>query len=313
MAEFTIDQSKINEIVRRSYLALEQEGKRLRKYMPQHNLPEEFEYSPRRQEVKEPELAAKFLFTEAFFERRMQSRQIIAGCLEAWRDIGQRWIFFPDKVAEKSASEIDKVMQKLPYTAHKGSSIEVSDKYQKNCLILRDYFHSDPRKLITGKTAEEARGIMDSFWGIGNGIANLYIAYLLERRIAAPSDPKNALLKVDIHKARIPLNVGAVLTTEREIRRDNLETALEKAYWHACDALGLAPEIIDGALWVIGSEICARKNYELCQLNCPLVDMCKAYTPESRETKKFQIYNATGRRIDVRKNFGQATLFPRQF
>jgi endonuclease III len=315
MAEFSIDQDKINELVKRVYLAYLHETERFVSFMPQHNLPPELEYSTKQREVKEPLLASQFLLTEAFFERRTQSKQIIKACLAVWNNPDERWIFNPAEVVKRRKAleglfEIDKVMQKLPYTAHNGNSLVVSDKYRQNARAIMSKFGGDPRNMVAGKTSEEARKDIDSLWGIGNGIANLYISYLVEREIATPLDPRNALLKVDIHKARIPLNIEAVITKERELRRSLLESPLEQAYWKASTDYSFPPEILNGALWVNGSEFCQPKDYAFCQLNCPVADMCKAYTPEDRKTSRFLLRDEQGRRIDARKG-GQLVLFPK--
>lgn len=310
MAEFSIDQDKINELVKRVYMTYLHETDKFRRFMPQHNLPEEFEFSPKRKETREPLKAAQFLLTEAFFERRTQSRQIIKACLDAWNNPDERWIFNPKETVRAGVYPIDAVMEKLPYTAHHGNSLKVSEHYFKNAVTLSDLFDGDPRNIIKGKTTEEAREALDSLWGIGNGIANLYITYLMERDIAYPLDPRNALLKVDVHKARIPLNIEAVVTGENRIKRYEIESALEQAYWKASEAYQFPPEQLDGALWVIGSEICARKSYHFCQHNCPAADLCKGYAPEDKKTGYFLLRSEKGERIDIRKG-RQLALFPR--
>jgi len=308
MAEFSIDQDKIEALVQRAYHALQTEGSELRAIMPQHNLPPEFEHSPKQKGVKEPETAAKYLFTEAWFERKTQSAQIVKACRAAWDDESRRWIFFPEKVANAPQQEINKIMKNLPYTAHRGDSLEVSRKYKHNAAVLKEKFGSDPRRMIQGFTTEQARDNIDRLWGIGKRIANMYIAYLLEREIASPLDPQNAIPKVDIHKTRITLNIGAIITSEREIRRGDLTAKLEEAYQKACHNLSIPAELIDGALWGICSKNCPKKSYHHCQFNCFLGDMCQYHTPEDRKSRRFQIYDENGKRLDSRKDF-QGSLF----
>ncbi len=308
---FTINQDKIEHLVSRAYQAMQnpKEAQRLRQFMPQWNLPEELEHNPKEQETRYPEYAAKYLFTEAWFERRTQSREIIAACRDIWGS-DDKWIFEPRIVAKQvTVGQIERVMERLPYRAHSKKVSKAAEEYKKNAGILFEKFDSDPRNMIQYHTTEEARRNIDSFWGIGRGIANLYILYCLEREIASPIDPENALLKIDIHKGRIPFNLGAVKTDKQEIRISKIECALEKAYWKACEKLSLPPEIIDGAIWVIGSELCSKKDYSICQLNCPLAQDCIAFTPSDKRTTTFQVYDSSHKRIDTRKNLGPRFLF----
>lgn len=311
MQEFRIHRRLIDEIAKRAYQTIQDpiQAKRLRQFMPQWNLPEELEFNPHQQQPKNPDWAAKFLWTEAFFERRQQSAQIIAACLKACQNPETQWFFDPFKVKEAPLSDIETIMKQMPYSGHGRDTGTVAQHYYDNAAKLCKEFGGNPVNLIQYNTVEQARENINGFWGFGNGIANLYILYLLERKIASPRDPRNALLKIDIHKARIPLNVEAVTTKSPLLRRSSLEKPLEKEYWQACKIYKIPPEVLDGALWTIGSEVCARQDYHQCQLNCPLHDLCKAYTPEDRLTSCFQLYDPKGRRIDPRKNKHQLALF----
>ncbi len=308
---FRIYQKKIDEIVLRAYNAMQnpEEAKRLRRFMPQWNLPADFENEPMTQEPRWLPPAARYLFVEAWFERRTQSREIIAACQEVWNDRSRNWIFEPELVAGATIEEIASVLKYLPHRAHNKDANKAAERFQENAMILIDEYESDPRNIILDQTTEKARDNLQRFWGIGRGIANLYILYCIERQIASPTDPENALLKIDIHKGRIPFNTGAIKTDRKELRIWGMESGLEKAYWKACDKLSLPPEIVDGALWVIGSEICSKKDYNECQLNCPLADICETYTPSEKTTTRFHIYDKNNKRIDTRKNLGQKSLF----
>jgi endonuclease III len=309
---FLIDQKRLGEVVKVVYEAmLAKEGifsLDHKTFLPQWNLPKELEFDPQKDETVDPLTAANYLWTCAFFERLSQSRVIMRNSKKVW-DSQDRWIFYPKKVVEKDMLKVDEVLSSGFQFGLKGKNEESpAMRFWYNSSKLVSEYDGDPRQIVQGNSVDEARRRLMEFKGIGSGIANLYIIYLLDRKIAFPENPEDILFKVDVHKGRIPLNTNSILPENGEVHRENISRALEQAYLLACVNQGIDPSLTDASLWIIGSELCARQDYHSCS-NCPLVDKyCVSNVAEDQRTGRFVVYDKSGKRIETRKNIGQGTL-----
>lgn len=310
---FTTDFNRLEELVLRIHdAAIKREGifqGGFKRYLPQFNLPQELEHEPEVRETKDSKTASLYLFTEAFFERRTKSAQIIRNAKIAW--VHDRWFFDPEQVIEHGVSDVERVMQDVFNYAYSGpNEAPPWEHYMFNAEHLVEKRQGDPRKAVTGFTASQARDNIREFRGFGNGIANLYLMYLIDRNIAQPVDPENALLKIDVWKSMLPINVGAVIPNDEEISRNEvLGRELEAAYHAICKKHNLDSAFVDSAVWIAGSEGCRTKDYLFCQDHCPALAMCQSRVYEDAGTGRFQVVK-NGERIEVRKNMGQTSLFP---
>ncbi len=285
----------------------------LKPFLPQWNLPPEFEYIPQRKETIDPINASKYLFTRTFCDRLAVSSYLSKQTQQAWADKETRWIFFPDSVTKRSIEEIRSVLKdKLKHAIYNNQEKSPWEKYSLACKILMEKYQGDSRNLIHEKTVEKARIELMSLPGFGTGLANLYIMEMYSRRIAIPTDPENIKSKIDVHKARLALNTDILElvnnTRERgEVHANGITSILEREYLRVCKKQEIDQVEIDAALWIIGSEICTRKDYNYCR-NCPLVDgLCISDVRLNRFTDRFEVYKK-GERIDIRKNLGQKYL-----
>ncbi|MFA5992937.1 MAG: hypothetical protein WC796_04485 [Candidatus Pacearchaeota archaeon] len=315
--EFVVDVDRIDLVNTTLCDAFKQErglfSGGFKQFLPQWNLPSEVEFDPPAIKVQDPLRASLYLWTCAFFERMNQSRYIITNAARVWNDPNKRWFFHPVQVATHSLEQIsDITLGEFQFNLTGLREEPPEKRYLDNALLLVNEYHGDPRKLIEERTVEEARKNIMQFKGIGSGIANLYILYLLEREITSPTDPENVLLKVDIHKARLLLNTQAVKTKSQRVRRGMLTPALEKAYLESSRRQGLDPRDLDAALWITGSEGCARRDYSFCLYHCVLCDsLCTSLIGYDENTSDFLVFDDSQgtRRVDTRKNVGQLSLF----
>lgn len=307
--EIKVNKERLAEICLRAHKAYNQKNgvfrKGVKKYLPQWNLPPELEYSPQRTEVKDPKQAANYLWMLALLERRTLSRINIRNGLATWEDKDVRWIFNPLQAAGRNIQDLkDVFFYNLQYTLN-----DFAESYQENSIKLIEEYDGNPRKIIEGKSVEQAKRELMSFKGVGTGISNLFMIYLLDRKIASPTDVENCLVKVDVHKSRIPLNTNCIVTKEDEIREDKLVAPLENSYKEVDNEQNLNPLTLDAVLWIIGSKICAKRDYRACMALCPLEEMCAANTYLNRDSSAFVVHerDSTGKRIrvDTRKNLGQ--------
>lgn len=305
MRDFSLDKKRLREVCLITYQAyLDRRGifkEIIDSFLPQQNLPQDLENSPKTKKPREELKAAKFLFHMALMERRAQSRTHIKNALKTWSFPSKRWIFDQEEVAKKDYEKIKIIMKKdFQYTLD-----DFPLKLQSNALLLKEKYNSDPRNLIKNLTVEESRKRLMEFEGVGTGIANLFIIYMTDRDIANPLDPENLRVKVDIHKSRIPVNTNSVYSNQSHIRRDLLVEPLEILYTQICQEEGIPLGTLDSLVWTIGSEVCVKRNYETCLNKCPLSrTLCQAYTPEDPRTGKF-ILEENAKRPDPRSHVNQ--------
>ena len=168
--------------------------------------------------------------------------------------------------------------------------------------LLREY-EGDPRNIIQGKTVEEALKSLREFKGFGPGISGMYLMEMNDRRIACPINSDELVFKIDRHKQAIPMQTGAVTLKDgnTKIHHGILLKPLRKAYLESCKRQRLDNTTTDNALWVIGSEGCAKMDYSVCQTGCPLLDICKGCVKVEEEKGFFTLKDEWGKMPDVRK------------
>lgn len=313
--DFTLDMDRLTEMVLAAHRAFVAEEGLFegggRRFLPQWNLPEALEHSPRKDKPANCLAAANYLWACAFFERINQSRVIIRNANRVWLDPRKKNIFDPSMVRGMGYEDVREILEEdFQFALQSRGESPPAERFKDNAELLVRLYGADPRNLIRYNTVEQARANMMEFQGIGTGIANLYLMWSMERRLAFPRDPENALLKVDVHKGRLPANCNAVEATNHEIPRDErFVDTMEQAYWQVCREKELDAQKVDSALWIIGSEGCARNDYVHCQRVCPLSGLCEANTPENRNTGRYVVRNEKGERLDSRRQRGQGLLF----
>jgi len=323
---FKLDFDRLEEVCVLAYETLmKRDGifsRGVKRFLPQFNLPLDLDNAsvkkrilasdfPWEVEVSDPSATTKYLWTCVFFERMNQSDLITRNAHAVWGDPRKNWMFQPERVADANYSDIEDIlMRDFQFNLQSENEDSPATRFRNNADLLIRKYGGDPREIVDGSKVGQARRNLMEFQGIGTGIANLFIIYLMDRKLACPSDPENALLKVDVHKGRIPVNCGAVTPTNGEIYRDErYADDLEKAYHSICKKHGFDARRLDAALWAVGSKGCARQDYTHCRMVCPLFDLCEGFTPEDKKTGRFLVYDENGKRIDTRRYKNQELLF----
>ncbi len=297
---FSIDYGRLKEISERAHRAyVEGRGifRHKETFLPQWALPQNFEYDPRRTETRCPIQAGDYLFLLASLERRSLSKQNIKNGLKAWENEDTRWVFNPEEVVKKTPDEIREVIVE-------GFQYNIDgfpDNFLYNSRVLVRKFGGHARNIINNQTVEESRRRLVEFKGIASGIANLFIIYCTDRMVAHVKDPENIKLKIDIHKARIPANTDAVTLVNGRIRRDVLVPSLEEAYLEICKEQGFNGGTLDSTLWLIGSQICAKRDFGECVNLCPLETMCTSCVREDSSTAELVLYDQN-KRVETRRD-----------
>lgn len=297
-----LDKDQLAEVCLRAYARFDEVSCNLKTFLPQWNLPVDLE--KRLRSNGDSRDVANYLFTLASMERRQVSRINIRNGKRTWRDLSARWIFDPVEVVERNISTVADICENSLGYKLRG----FPTNYFSNAEELTFRYNGDAGNVVRGRSVDKVREELMKFKGIGTGISNLFIIYLSDRGIASPIDCENSRVKVDIHKARIPLNSNCIRVSEN-VRRDALIGPLEEGYLDVCRKYGLDARQLDSALWTVGSELCARNDYRVCHSECPLEELCVSNVFEDQKTGLMLVYDKCGKRVDSRKNSKQMLLF----
>jgi hypothetical protein len=312
-SKFTINEEKLTAEVLRIYNAAIQ-GKDIfyggpevwrKRFLPQWRIPKEMEYEPSKVETRDPKLASKFLWTCVQLERQANSAYLERQFHNIWKSQEHRWFFYSEEMTKRKWEDIDFILDNiLHYRIKVNPKKELAKSIQDNAIKLNELYGGDPRLMIKGLSVDEARKRHMEFEGVGTGIANLNLIHFYDRNLSAPIDPENMLFKIDIHKARIPLNVGAITLDNgaSRIHMSSIVPRLEETYKKICLENKLDPSIADAAIWIIGSSGCAKENDPWCyDIKCPLLETCLVNTPLDQKNGTYQIFDQNRKRVDRNK------------
>ena len=305
--QLTVDYERLKQVCLRAYRAYEN-GKGIfrheRTILPQYALPQDLEYDPQRMETKFPNQAGNYLWVLASMEKRSQTRQNIKNGRRVWANEETKWIFNPEKVVQRRLEDIRELLSTgFNYLIH-----DFPKNFLYNARVIVENFQGQASNIVHNQSVEEARKRLMELKGVGSGIANLYIIYCTDRAIASVLDPEKIRLKIDIHKSRVPTNTDAVIPSNGKVRRDVVAPILEESYLNVCREEGLNGGKLDAAIWIVGSQICVRKNHQSCLDLCPLERMCTSCVFEDDQKGNLVVYDEKGRRVETRKHVGQGEL-----
>ena len=202
-----------------------------KQFLPQWNLPSEFDHSPVQNGVKKPFETSLWLWERVFCDRKSKSSTLIKKALNAWNDKNLKWIFFPEEIVKRNLKEIKEGLKAgFGYSFSHPEEKSTNEAYRDNSEKLLKEYGGDPRKMIEGKSVEETRKNLMEFDKIGPGLSNLYITELISRYVALPKDPENALVKIDVHRERLPLSFGAIKTKKDKLHHGYATGLLEQEF-----------------------------------------------------------------------------------
>jgi len=196
--------------------------------------------------------------------------------------------------------------------------------FKANARMMIEKYDADPRNIFAGVTLNTAWERLQEFKYWGAGLASLYLGEMLDLGIVNPTNTHEYQPKIDIHKSRVPANINAIILNPgiRYLYFSELSTNLGLAYAKSAQRTGVNMVRVDAGIWAIGTNVCAKDDYNQCMQYCPLVDYCQGNAKQGRlkatpnASREFRsaghlcIYHPDGSRVDKRKNRGQQDLLP---
>jgi endonuclease III len=149
---------------------------------------------------------------------------------------------------------------------------EAANRWYKNSLLLLQSYEGDPRNIFKGIT--NARNLFErisKFRGLGRKTGSMLLRCLIDLGIAKVDDINDILPPVDIHDVRIAFRTKIAYSKEYSEGNARKFTRIIQDVWsYVCKKGNLNWLKVDRALWLLGSNGCAKKN---CK-NCPINNFC---------------------------------------
>jgi hypothetical protein len=145
-----------------------------------------------------------------------------------------------------------------------------------NAKKLANDFNGNPVNALRGNDFKTSVKNLKQFSGYGTGLASLYLIFLNRYDIRKT---EGLAPKIDRHFLRISAGCG-IAQIEEGSRADSLAEKLSKLYEEVCNENKIDAAYLDAAMWVIGKEVCSKKDAAYCKLLCPIDDYCNKELPK---------------------------------
>jgi len=219
--------------------------------------------------IKEGSLEhALFLFYAVGFDAMRKASDVYASARKMVEDYGVHEILHMD---EKTSDQL--VREYIEDKPASGNSYDDPGKnfYAKNQLLLKE-FEGNPLNIAkdTGDVKKIIKNIR-KFPTFAEGKSALLLKNYVRFGMIKLDNLYELPIKVDRHVVRISVN-QKVLAVEPEgrCRSNTMVPRLKKLYLQVTMEEKISPVELDDALWVIGSQMCVKKQISYCKANCPM-------------------------------------------
>lgn len=233
------------------------------------------------------------LFCAIATDRGVQSR-IHYPKFRAGYDINPRNIL-PNEIASSSSRQVKELFGNL----YGIGLTQVVREIHESCKIIAGQYEGDPRKIFEGipcvhdaVVALSDRKSHKKLPGFGAQVTKLLLKNYTELCLVEFPNAQEAQPKIDLHQIRISIGTG-ILTFEKEGRyhASAITQVLSEGYETLCRERRLDGRTFNSLLWTVGSNLCNRRDEEVCFGGCPLYGAFCTKLPHAN-------YRATGKRND---------------
>lgn len=171
--------------------------------------------------------------------------------------------------------------------------------------VLMERYAADPRQIfaVHKEPREAIDALSEEMYGYAYKTASLFTLYGQKYGFAKFEHPEMVLPAIDVHKIRI-LEMTGILKYDAKtptLLRDVLTKEFAIKFADLCVENVLDVMLLDEALWIIGSQLCAKDEITHCHGVCPLDELCAKVFTRDHMGKYFK--------PDKIKNCGQLRLF----
>lgn len=146
---------------------------------------------------------------------------------------------------------------------------EAAYRWYKNSISLLELYDGDPREIFRGSgNAKEILRKITQFRGFGRKTGTMLLRGAIDLGFVELKDIDDVLPPVDIHDIRIAFNTKIAHSSEYSEENARKFTRVIQNVWsYLCKEGHLDWLKVDRALWLLGSNGCAKGNCSICPIN----------------------------------------------
>lgn len=156
---------------------------------------------------------------------------------------------------------------------------------KNNFKKLMSEFDGNPMKIFSNGSFDTSLKELKKFDGYGNGISSLLLIFLQRYGVR---ETIGLVPKIDRHFIKVSSGCG-LIETNQGMNIGSVSNSLFKLYKEVISTNGFDAVILDPAIWIIGHELCSKKDMTYCKELCPLEDYCSKILPK-QELGKISSY-----------------------
>lgn len=149
---------------------------------------------------------------------------------------------------------------------------------RNNLKRLVSEFDGDPMNIFSNNSFDTNLKELKKFDGYGNGISSLLLIFLERYGI---KKTEGLVPKIDRHFIKVSSACGLIETNEN-MRVSNVCNSLFNLYKEVITENGFDSVILDPTIWIIGHELCLKKDITYCSELCPLEEYCSKELPTQK-------------------------------
>ncbi len=141
------------------------------------------------------------------------------------------------------------------------------EELKTNSIRLVTEYDGNPINIFKGmKDVNEAKEVLMTFNRFADGLAGLYITFLVKYGLVKFDNSNDLLVKVEHHDIRLSEALG-ILKSGGKISKE-IAKPLSEFFRLMCSELGISIIDLDSALWALGRYGCSLKNELHCKGTC---------------------------------------------
>lgn len=216
--------------------------------------------------VKGSEIHYRYLFYSCMMNYGMKSSILHEGLKQLYEKMPL--LFSPQYVCENYIGNYAELASILRLCVHVRYPNQCAKNWVGLSNVLYMDYNSDPKQLfVDGSTYYDYRAAILNLKGFGQKTGGLLLRILIDDGLLKPVDGI-AEIPIDRHDIDLCVWLKIILNiTSDEIRKNKKLIKLLSDTWvYAANELSISPSIADQYMWIIGSQLCTKKQCEVCPL-----------------------------------------------
>lgn len=245
--------------------------KKMRQYFSDKNIDKEATVTLPKEIIHGSELHYRYLFYSCLVNYGVNSVLLHKNLISLYEQ--KELMFSPQYICETYADNYDSLTDILRSFLH----LRYPNQCAKNwfCLssTLHNQYHDNPKELFTNKNSYyEFQEAICNLKGFGQKTGGFLLRILIENDLLQPIDGI-AEIPIDRHDIDLSIWLGVVsnITSDEIKKSKKVIKQLSNTWVMVSTKNSISPSLTDRYLWIIGSQLCSKKQCDIC----PLQEECR--------------------------------------